>query len=174
MSDSIVSVRSATIQFGGPNILDKVSFEIHSGERIALIGRNGEGKVPSSNYCSGFMLPDSGEIYIRPDKRVSCLSQEVDPDLKGPVLDIVIDGLGGDLHLIKEYQLTLQKVETDSSLENLDRLSELEEQLTRQNLWDTSRLAESILSQLGLPQTEEFTHLSTGLKRRVLLGACSH
>ena len=40
----ILSVQNILLRFGGPPLLDNVSFDIEAGDRICLVGRNGEGK----------------------------------------------------------------------------------------------------------------------------------
>ena len=169
MSEAIISVKSVSIQFGGPLILDQVSFEIAATDRVALIGRNGEGKSTLMKLLMNQYQPDSGEVFIRSGCRVTCLTQEIDSTIGGSILDVVIDGLGAELEPIKHYQSTLDAMENDTSSELFETLHHWEKELTNRNLWDAQRQAEKILSQLKLPIRKEFGTLSTGLKRRVLL-----
>lgn len=49
---------------GEKQILDHVSFQIHPGEKIALVGLNGAGKTTLTMLMCGLLLPDSGQVLI--------------------------------------------------------------------------------------------------------------
>jgi branched-chain amino acid transport system ATP-binding protein len=49
--------------FGGLKVLDKISLEIKK-ERLGIIGPNGAGKTTLFNIISGFVKPDSGDIFF--------------------------------------------------------------------------------------------------------------
>ena len=55
----LLSFRDVTFGFGGPPLLDGVSVAIESGERIALVGRNGVGKSTFLQVLAGEQTPDS-------------------------------------------------------------------------------------------------------------------
>ena len=50
--------------FPGVKALDKVSFEVISGEVHSLIGQNGAGKSTLMGILNGITHPDEGEIFI--------------------------------------------------------------------------------------------------------------
>ena len=86
------------MQYGGPAVLDAVSFSIEPGDRACITGRNGEGKSTLLKILAGLIHPDSGEIIRQPGLRVAYLTQDVPGDLEGTVEEIVEQGLGADSH----------------------------------------------------------------------------
>jgi branched-chain amino acid transport system ATP-binding protein len=61
---SLLSVRGVVKRFGGLTAVDKVGFEIASGELVGLIGPNGSGKTTLLNILSGHGDADEGEILL--------------------------------------------------------------------------------------------------------------
>ena len=61
--------------YGLKNVLDGVSFEIKTGERIALIGDNGSGKSTILKIISGDEKADSGKVNIRKEAEIGYLKQ---------------------------------------------------------------------------------------------------
>ena len=61
--------------YGLKNVLDGVSFEIKTGERIALIGDNGSGKSTILKIISGEEKADSGQVNIRKEAEIGYLKQ---------------------------------------------------------------------------------------------------
>ena len=61
---SVLAVRSLSKAFGGVHAVDDVSFDIGSGEFLAMIGPNGAGKSTCFNMINGQLPPDSGEILL--------------------------------------------------------------------------------------------------------------
>ena len=78
-----------TICFDEHPLLDKIDFSIESGERVCLIGRNGEGKSTLLKIIAGEILPDHGERSIRQRLKISRLVQEVPAEMAGIVTDII-------------------------------------------------------------------------------------
>lgn len=61
--------------YGLKNVLDGVSFEIKTGERVALIGDNGSGKSTILKIISGEEKADSGKVNIRKEAEIGYLKQ---------------------------------------------------------------------------------------------------
>ena len=61
---TILSVTGLTKSFGGPKVVDGVSFSLAAGEMLALIGPNGAGKSTCFNMINGQLPPSSGQIRI--------------------------------------------------------------------------------------------------------------
>jgi branched-chain amino acid transport system ATP-binding protein len=61
---TLLSVSHLTKAFGGNEVVRGISFDIASGEIVALIGPNGAGKTTCFNMLNGQVRPDSGEILF--------------------------------------------------------------------------------------------------------------
>ena len=91
---ALLNARDLTMSFGGPLLLDGVSFCIEAGERVCLAGRNGQGKSTLLRLLSGDLTPDRGEVARSVGLTVGRLSQKVPEDFTGQVGEIVARGLG--------------------------------------------------------------------------------
>jgi ATP-binding cassette subfamily F protein uup len=90
---ALVSAQDLTIAFGGRPLLDHATLQIARGERIGLVGRNGEGKSTLLKILSGQVAPDEGLVILESGARVSLLPQEVPAGLTGTVEEVVASGL---------------------------------------------------------------------------------
>ncbi|MEO8485826.1 MAG: ABC transporter ATP-binding protein [Betaproteobacteria bacterium] len=64
MSEPVLRVRELAKAFGGVRAVDGVSFDVASGEVVALIGPNGAGKTTCFNLINGQLVPDAGRIFL--------------------------------------------------------------------------------------------------------------
>ena len=62
MSENILKVENATMQFGGVVAVDNLNLEINQGEIVALIGPNGAGKTTAFNVVTGVYQPTNGRV----------------------------------------------------------------------------------------------------------------
>jgi ATP-binding cassette subfamily F protein uup len=56
---ALLSLRNVSVQYGGPAVLDTVSFSIEPGDRACVTGRNGEGKSTLLKIIAGLVTPDT-------------------------------------------------------------------------------------------------------------------
>jgi ABC transport system ATP-binding/permease protein len=89
----VVRLDKVSLSFGLKPLLDNVSLQLRRGERICLLGRNGEGKSSLLQLITRQILPDSGEVWVRPGARLASLAQEVSAGSDAPVRDIVHGGV---------------------------------------------------------------------------------
>lgn len=94
----ILSAQNISLRFSGPPLLDNASFDIEAGERICLVGRNGEGKSTLLKIIQGEMGMDSGEIVKRTGLKVSRMVQEIPAHMEGTVRDVVMGHIAQDGH----------------------------------------------------------------------------
>ena len=64
----MLTVTALTKRFGGFTALDGISFEVHEGEILGLIGPNGSGKTTCFNCISGALPPTAGSIRFKDDE----------------------------------------------------------------------------------------------------------
>ena len=58
----LLTAQDLSLAFGWRPLLDHVNFSLESGERVALLGRNGEGKSTLLNVLRGAQTPDDGSL----------------------------------------------------------------------------------------------------------------
>ncbi len=90
---ALLSLQNIQKAFGGPILLDDATLQIERGERICLVGRNGEGKSTLLKIIDGTIEPDGGEIIRQPGLKVRRLRQNVPHDISDTIEDLVFQGL---------------------------------------------------------------------------------
>ncbi|WP_321404973.1 ATP-binding cassette domain-containing protein [Maridesulfovibrio sp.] len=163
---ALMSVSDVSMSFGGPLLLDKVSFQVEEGQRICIVGRNGEGKSTLLRLMSGDLLPDSGNISYQKGVSVARLSQKVPEVLKGTVFEVVAGGLGELGEALTSYHTVSLEVANGG---DVAKLSEVEETMEKHGGWEALTTIEMVISRLSLSAEMRFENLSGGLKRRALL-----
>jgi ATP-binding cassette subfamily F protein uup len=142
-SMSLLQIKEISVHFGGQALLDNISLSIASGERISLVGRNGQGKSTLMKIMCKELFPDTGQVIWRQGLQVARLEQEVPDDIHGRVDEI--------LH---------------------QTIQDHPEFKARDEQWNQRLAVEQLLSRMQLSGNDFFEHLSAGLKRRVLLAQC--
>jgi ATP-binding cassette subfamily F protein uup len=166
---SLLTLRNITLAFGGAPLLDGVDLRIEPGERLCLVGRNGTGKSTLMKLLNGELQADGGEVVMNQGLRVARLTQEVPHELAGPVFDVVAGGLGDSGALLAEYHTVSHQLAESGDEKLLDQLERIQTKLEAVDGWSLNQRVETVLSRLKLPGETDFSALSGGLKRRVLL-----
>ncbi len=163
---ALLQLKSIHLGFGLPALLESIDFSIESGERVALVGRNGTGKSTLLKIIDGQIKADSGEIVRQSNIRVTRLEQEIPQELHGSVYDVVSQGLGDLGNIIAEYHHVIHELDKPG---NMDKMERLQEKIETANGWEMEQRITQTISRLSLPEDANFESLSGGLKRRVLL-----
>jgi len=158
-----------SLAYGHRPLLEQAKLEIRRGERVCLVGRNGEGKSSLIRLLSGEALPDDGKIWIRPGTRIAHLAQEVSPDSDESVFDIVAGGLAGLGQLISQYHHTATELAHAHTPALTQRLAQLQHELEAGDGWRLEQRVEMVLSRLDLDGDVSMHALSGGWRRRVML-----
>ncbi|MBP5516890.1 MAG: ABC-F family ATP-binding cassette domain-containing protein [Bacteroidales bacterium] len=75
MADALLTIENLTKSYGDKMLFEDISFGINSGQKTALIARNGYGKSTLLNIITGKELPDSGSVIFRGNVKMAYLPQ---------------------------------------------------------------------------------------------------
>ncbi|GAC1670533.1 MAG: ATP-binding cassette domain-containing protein [Steroidobacteraceae bacterium] len=134
------------LSFGLKPLLQDAGLQIRRGERVCLLGRNGEGKSSLLRLITRQIVPDSGEVWVRPGVRVASLAQEVSPASGASVRDTVMSGFAS------------VPAPGDASAVELH------------GDWQAELQADQVISRLNLDGDAPMGALSGGWRRRAMLG----
>ncbi|HEZ6307613.1 TPA: ATP-binding cassette domain-containing protein [Neisseria meningitidis] len=166
---NILSVENASFAIGHVALLDKTSFQLDSGEKVGLIGRNGAGKSSFLKILAGLQKLDDGQIIVQNNLKIVYVPQESFFDKDATVFDTVAEGLGEIRDLLRRYHHVSHELENGSSEALLKELNELQLEIEAKDGWKLDAAVKQTLGELGLPENEKIGNLSGGQKKRVAL-----
>ena len=157
----------------GQPVLDGLTFQVDSGERVGLLGKNGCGKTTLLRILTGQLDWDEGEVVLAPDKRVGLISQiPVYP--AGYTVEDVLDTAFRPLREMEEEMEQLAaRMERGEDPALLRRYDQLTAAFEAGGGYDTDTRKNKVCSglQIGPGMREQlFDRLSGGEKTRVNLG----
>lgn len=164
---ALINLKNIHLAFGVAPILDGIDLSIEAGERVCLIGRNGEGKSTLFKLIDGRIVPDSGEVIINNSVNVAMLEQDV-PETSGRILDIVMGGDKKTAELLIAYNKKADEC-ASGDMDACEAMSNLQHDIDAAHGWDLEREARQIITTMGLDPEDDLSSLSGGRKRRVLL-----
>ena len=89
---NILNIEHVSKIFGEKVIFDDVSYGIHQGDKIGIIGINGTGKTTILKIIAGLEEPDEGQIVMQNGLRITYLPQNPEFPPNATILDYVADG----------------------------------------------------------------------------------
>ena len=158
----LITLDSISLSFSDKPILNEVSSTILKGDKIALIGRNGEGKSTFMRILAGTIEPDDGKLKIKNGIKISYLEQMPPEDNDKNLFDIVSEGLGEIGNIIAQYQHLINNGE-------LNKAGEFQEKIDQLDGWQYLHKIEAILNRFTLNPQTSLSTLSGGWRRRVML-----
>ena len=161
---SLLSLNNVSLNLANNIILDKVNWQVHTKERIALVGRNGAGKSTLLKLLQGQITPDSGTLQKSTNVRIAGLMQDVPASQNETVYHFLVKQLGPLGEILTQYH--------EASLNNnTTQMAACQEQIDVENAWDMLPQVDTMASHLSLPLDALINSLSGGMRRRALLGA---
>jgi ATP-binding cassette subfamily F protein uup len=165
---ALIGMREVTWGFDHPPLLEKINLQIDAGERVCLVGRNGEGKSSLLKLLVGEIQPDAGEVWRQQGVQVALLKQEVPQQAEGTLFDVVAEGLGPPGAALVAYHRLCHLSAAQETPEIRRRRDALQNELEVGDGWAQQRQVESVLSLTKLDPETPFASLSAGMKRRTL------
>ena len=163
----LLTLTDISLAYGLHPLLAYTDFQIESGERVCLVGRNGTGKSSLFRVITGAVVPDDGERWCPEGLRIAHLEQEVPADSDDTIYESVARGLGEAGGWLSEYHHLAQQV--GSSPERLPELSALQTRIEARGAWALGHRVDTVLSHLNLPADRAIHDCSGGIRRQVML-----
>ncbi|GFZ31975.1 heme ABC transporter ATP-binding protein [Clostridium zeae] len=166
----MINVVNVGLRYGGRKLFEDVTLKFTPGNCYGVIGANGAGKSTFLKILSGEVEPNTGEVIVAPNVRVSVLKQDHYQFDDSQVLETVIRGNERLYEIMKEKDALYAK--EDFSDEDGIKASELEGEFADMNGWEAESEASSLLQGLGIGTDLHYRNvgeLTSGDKIKVLL-----
>ena len=163
---SLVNLVNVDYSVGGPLLLEKVDLAIERGERVCIVGRNGAGKSTLMKLIAGEIRADDGEVRVQSGVRIAKLAQEVPREMEGTIFEVVAGALGHLGAWLAEFHRLTHHLDEPGAHE---AMSAVQARIDAEHGWNLDQRVTQVLARLELPEDMEFSALSGGMKRRVLL-----
>lgn len=120
----ILSVREALVSYGDVPIFKDLTFNIHEGSRISLVGKNGAGKSTLMNIITGVRDLDDGDRWVLEGIKIGYLQQDVHFKPDATIYDFIFESFGPE-HEQWERDYKIDMVVTPLDLNPADRMAVL-------------------------------------------------
>ena len=158
-------------------VLKNIYLSFFYGAKIGVLGLNGSGKSSLLRIIAGIDKEFQGEVVSDLSFTVGLLEQEPQLDKSKTVKEIVEEGAGEVIALLKEFEAINEKFADPAVMENPDAMEkliakqgEIQEKLDAVNAWELDNKLERAMDALRCPPSDaKVEYLSGGEKRRVAL-----
>nr|MCS5564474.1 ATP-binding cassette domain-containing protein [Oleiphilaceae bacterium] len=161
----LLTLDAISLAYGMHPLLDQASLIIEAGERVCLIGRNGEGKSTLLKIVSGEVVPDGGHVRLEDGAVLAVLPQNLPSDDARTAYEVVASAFPETGELLSEFHRLSQQADEAS----LDQMMKVQERLEALDGWLLDQKVTTILAQYGIDPDRCLNTLSGGWQRRVLL-----
>ncbi len=165
----MITVSNLVKAYGAQTLFREASFQMHPGQRFAIVGANGSGKSTLLKILSGEESPSEGEVSLPRRARVGVLVQDQFRHEDVPIHDVVMMGRPELWDALSEKERML---EGPAEAFDADRFAVLEEVIAHHDGYALEARVSEILEGLGIAarlHREPLRVLSGGYKLRVLL-----
>ena len=168
-----ISVSNLVKEFEvGHKILDGLTFQVDTGERVGLLGPNGCGKTTLLRILTGVMDYDEGDVVIAPGKRMGLISQIPVYPAGYTVEDVLATAFEPLREMEREMAALAEQMGEGSNPALLARYDKLTAAFEAAGGYETDTKTNKVCNGLTIPQSmreQLFDKLSGGEKTRVNL-----
>jgi ATP-binding cassette subfamily F protein uup len=158
-----VSAEGLGKSFGINPLFDNISFHIESGDKVALIAKNGTGKSTLLKILAGKETADRGKVWISKEITVAFFEQEPRFQEELSVLDNIFHHKHPVIAAIKAFEAASESGDTDALMTSIDQMDHL-------SAWDFDAKVKQIFSRLNIDHLiQAVKNLSGGQRKRVAL-----
>ena len=159
-----LSVENISKSYGERVLFENISFGINKDQKIAFIAKNGSGKTTIMNIINGFDEPDTGQVVVRKNIRMSFLSQKPNLQDELTIEESIFASDNETLKVIEQYEKALENPENEEAYQKAFDL------MDQHNAWDFETQFKQILFKLKLEDFKlKVKSLSGGQKKRLSL-----
>lgn len=173
-----IGINKITKNYGFGPILNDISFEVKTNERIALVGENGSGKSSLLNIIAGTIKADSGTISIRKNAKVAYLKQLIENRSDNiAVKDVLYEGVKDLMNLrdkLTEYEEKITNSTPDDIEKLIVRYTNLQTEFINMSGYEIDAKVEKVIKGFKIDKTilpRKFNSLSGGEKTIITLAS---
>jgi ABC transport system ATP-binding/permease protein len=158
-----VSAEGLGKSYGIKPLFDNISFNIESGDKIALIAKNGTGKTTLLKILAGKEKAEAGKLWISKDINVVFFEQDPQFQEELSILDNIFHHPNPVTTAIKAFEAASETEDTDAIMSSIEEMDHL-------NAWDFDAKVKQIFSRLYIDHlVQPVKSLSGGQRKRVAL-----
>ena len=155
---------------GGKKCFENIHLSFLPGVKIGVVGVNGAGKSSLMKIMAGLDKDYIGEARAAENINVGYLPQEPILDSNLTVRENILTAVADKKALIDEFNNVAEKLANNYSEEIMEQMTELQDKIDAQNLWELDNQINIAMDALRCPSDESnIKELSGGEKRRVAL-----
>ncbi len=145
-------------------LFEHVTLGLDEGEKVGIVGKNGEGKSTFLYTLIGKITPDEGKVSLRNGTRVALLEQRVTYKEGATISSYLYEASDSNIEILNKYKKAIEEGNNKESIA-------LREIIERDNLWDIERAYMASLTDMGESFTgkEKMESLSGGERKKVAL-----
>ncbi len=161
---NILSIENLEKTVKDEPLFEGVTLGLEEGEKVGIVGRNGEGKSTFLYTITGRTPKDEGKVSLRNGTRVALLEQRVTFKEGATVSSYLYEADDSNIKILSSYR---KAIEDGRETETM-RLGEI---IERDNLWDIERRYYAFLTDMNESFTgdEDFSSLSGGEQKKAAL-----
>lgn len=153
-----ITLQELSKAYGGRDLFQDFSLEIHSGTRLAVVGPNGVGKSTLLKLLACEMAPDSGRVIHPKGARLGYVAQELDNEtLKLPLLTYVLEVLPS----WGEFWIEWEQAQQAGDKASLTSLAARQAELEQTHGYNPEHRAHAVLTGLGFDESAHSNPLRT-------------